>query len=86
VLAKGAPEVLLDPDAHPDLIAAAEELAAKALRTLAMAHGPAPDGDPDDDALFAELTPLGVLGLQDPHGKPPAPRSPPCTPQGSGWS
>jgi P-type Ca2+ transporter type 2C len=28
VLAKGAPEVLLDTDAHPDLIAAAEELAA----------------------------------------------------------
>jgi P-type Ca2+ transporter type 2C len=66
VLAKGAPEVLLDPDAHPALIAAAEEFAGKALRTLAMAHGPAPGADPDDDALFAELTPLGVLGLQDP--------------------
>jgi P-type Ca2+ transporter type 2C len=66
VLAKGAPEALLDRAGHPNLIAAAESLAAKALRTLAVAHGPAPDTDPDDDALFAGLTPLGVVGLQDP--------------------
>jgi P-type Ca2+ transporter type 2C len=65
VLAKGAPEALLDRAEHPDLVAAAEALAAKALRTLAVARGPAPDADPDD-ALFAELTPLGVVGLQDP--------------------
>ena len=66
VLAKGAPEVLLDGVQHQALIGAAEELAARALRTLAMAHGPVPEGDPDDDELFAALTPLGVVGLQDP--------------------
>ena len=66
VLAKGAPEVLLDGTQHEGLIGAAEELAAQALRTLAMAHGPVPEGDPDDDQLFAALTPLGVVGLQDP--------------------
>ncbi len=66
VLAKGAPEVLLDTDAHPDLVAAAEEMAERALRTLAMASGPAPDGESEDEELFAELAPLGVVGMQDP--------------------
>lgn len=66
VLAKGAPEVLLDPEAHPDLVAATEALAARALRTLSLAHGPAPEGDPDDDTIFEDLTPLGVVGLEDP--------------------
>ena len=66
VLAKGAPEVMLDHDEHPALITAAEELAGRALRTLALANGPTPDGDPEDDALFTQLVPLGVVGLQDP--------------------
>jgi P-type Ca2+ transporter type 2C len=66
VLAKGAPEALLDSQQQHDLVAAAEGLAAKALRTLAVAHGPAPAGDPSDDELFGGLTPIGVVGLQDP--------------------
>jgi P-type Ca2+ transporter type 2C len=66
VLAKGAPEVLLDDEVHRDLVSAAEGLASRALRTLAMAHGPAPDGEAEDDALFDGLTPIGVVGLQDP--------------------
>jgi len=66
VLAKGAPEVLLDDAEHPDLTAAAEELAGQALRTLAMAHGAAPDADASDEELFAGLQALGVVGMQDP--------------------
>jgi P-type Ca2+ transporter type 2C len=66
VLAKGAPEVLLDDDEHPDLTTAAEELAAQALRTLGMAQGPAPEGGTSDDELFAGLEALGVVGMQDP--------------------
>jgi P-type Ca2+ transporter type 2C len=66
VLAKGAPEVLLDTGQHADLVSAAEELAARGLRTLAFAQGTACDREIDDDALFSGLAPLGVVGMQDP--------------------
>ncbi len=66
VLAKGAPEVLLDGARHPDLVEAAERLSKQALRTLAFAHGPAPDREVDDDELFADLEPIGVVGMHDP--------------------
>jgi P-type Ca2+ transporter type 2C len=66
VLAKGAPEVLLDTQQHADLVSAAEQLAARGLRILAFAHGPAVDGEVDDGTLFSRLTPLGVLGMHDP--------------------
>ncbi|MGM0818638.1 MAG: cation-translocating P-type ATPase [Actinomycetota bacterium] len=66
VLAKGAPEALLDDEAQTPLAGAAARMAGQALRTLAMAHGPAPHGEVDDDALFVGLAPLGVVGMQDP--------------------
>jgi P-type Ca2+ transporter type 2C len=66
VLAKGAPEALLDTQRQHNLVTAAEGLAARALRTLAMAHGAAPEGDPSDEELFDGLTPIGVIGMQDP--------------------
>ncbi|MFP4636601.1 MAG: cation-translocating P-type ATPase, partial [Nitriliruptoraceae bacterium] len=66
VLAKGAPEVLLDPVEHRDLMDAASRLSARALRTLAVASGPAPDGGGADEQLFVGLRPLGVVGMEDP--------------------
>jgi P-type Ca2+ transporter type 2C len=66
VLVKGAPEVLLDEERHGDLAAASEELSARALRTLAFARRSAPDRDADDDALFADLEVVGIIGMQDP--------------------
>jgi len=65
VLAKGAPEVLLAADLHPQLQAAADRLSGQALRTLVMADGPGP-GAAEDDALFDGLEPLGVVAMQDP--------------------
>ena len=63
---KGAPEALLDRDTHGELVEAAERMAGRALRTLAIARRPAPAGDVDDDALFDDLEVLGVVGMQDP--------------------
>jgi len=63
---KGAPEALLDRDAHAELIEAAERMAGRALRTLAIARRPAPDGEVADDDLFDDLELLGVVGMQDP--------------------
>jgi P-type Ca2+ transporter type 2C len=66
VLAKGAPEVLLDRERDVGLVRSVELLAARALRVLAFAHGPAPAPDAPDDALFARLEPVGIVGMQDP--------------------
>jgi P-type Ca2+ transporter type 2C len=66
VLAKGAPEVLLDREVHPFLLEATEQLSGRALRTLVMAHGSAPAGEVDDGTLFDGLEPIGVIGMHDP--------------------
>lgn len=63
---KGAPEVLLDPDRHADLSEAADGMAERALRTLAIARRPASEDDVADDDLFEELELLGVVGMHDP--------------------
>jgi Ca2+-transporting ATPase len=63
---KGAPEALLDPDAHADLVAAAERMAGDALRALAVARRPDPGDDAPDEDLFADLEVLGVVGMHDP--------------------
>jgi len=66
VLAKGAPEVLFDATRYPEMTRAADDLSGLALRTLGFARGRVPGGDVDDEGLFEELTPLGVVGMQDP--------------------
>ena len=66
VLAKGAPEVMLDPIDHSDLIAAVDAMSERALRTLAIAAGPAPTAGGSDEAIFAAAVPLGVVGIMDP--------------------
>lgn len=66
VLAKGAPEVLLDSSRDADLVAAVDDMSARALRTLAIAGGPAPDRGGSDDEVFAAAVPLGVVGIADP--------------------
>jgi Ca2+-transporting ATPase len=65
---KGAPDVLLSPEHDAALVEAAGRMASAGLRTLAMATKPAPDDIEDcaDDALFADLHPLGVVGMHDP--------------------
>ena len=67
--AKGAPEVLLDSDQDQALLAAVEDMSGRALRTLAIAAGRAPDpasNIADEDELFAATRPLGVVGIIDP--------------------
>lgn len=66
VWAKGAPEVLLDPAADTKLSADVEDMSERALRTLAIAVGPAPADTDDEDALFAAARPVGVVGISDP--------------------
>ena len=66
VFVKGAPEVLLDGERYADLAQAATRMANQALRTLAMAHRPAPPDDASDEELFADLDILGVVGMHDP--------------------
>ncbi len=66
VLAKGAPEVLLDRERDVGLTEAVEQLATRALRVLAFSHGPAPAPDAPAGALFEALQPVGVVGMQDP--------------------
>jgi P-type Ca2+ transporter type 2C len=63
---KGAPEVVLDPDRDGALLAAVDHFAGRALRTLAVAAGPAPGAPSDDDELFATAEPIGVVGIMDP--------------------
>jgi P-type Ca2+ transporter type 2C len=38
----------------------------RALRTLAIASGPAPSGPSDDESLFGAATAVGVVGISDP--------------------
>jgi P-type Ca2+ transporter type 2C len=66
VLAKGAPEVLLDPARDAELVAAVDDMSERALRTLAIASGPAPAAGSSDDEVFAATIPLGVVGIADP--------------------
>jgi P-type Ca2+ transporter type 2C len=66
VLAKGAPEVLLDPTRDACLVAAVDDMSARALRTLAVASGPARGTGGSDDEVFAATAPLGVVGIADP--------------------
>ena len=66
VLAKGAPEVLLDPSEHGDLLAAVDDMSKRALRTLALGAGPAPPVGASDAEVFAAVVPLGVVGISDP--------------------
>ncbi|MBN2621842.1 MAG: cation-transporting P-type ATPase, partial [Acidimicrobiales bacterium] len=67
---KGAPEVIVDRERQPDLAAAADDMAERALRTLAVARNQVPggwqDGEGDDDALFDGAEVLGVIGIEDP--------------------
>lgn len=63
---KGAPEALLDDEAHGDLVAAADRMAGEALRTLAFARREAPGPDAPDDVLYEDLDVLGVVGMKDP--------------------
>lgn len=64
VYVKGAPEVLLDPDDNSDLMAAADDMADEALRTLAVARKSSSHGD--GDALFEDVEVLGLVGMHDP--------------------
>jgi Ca2+-transporting ATPase len=66
VYAKGAPERLLHADRDSALIEAADRFSQQGLRTLAFATGNAPDGEGSDDALFDDLTAVGVVGMNDP--------------------
>ncbi|GAA2607567.1 cation-translocating P-type ATPase [Paractinoplanes durhamensis] len=61
IVAKGAPEAILDPEADSDLFAAAREFAADGLRVLAVAaaHSARPD-------IAAPLRPAGLVGIGDP--------------------
>ena len=66
---KGAPEVLIS---EGPLAERAQEMAERALRTLAIARKPAPEGlDPEaldgmEEELFTDLEILGVVGMEDP--------------------
>jgi P-type Ca2+ transporter type 2C len=66
VHAKGAPEVLLDPTLDRVLLAQVDDMSDRALRTLAIARGPVPKGPAIEDRVFADLNPLGVVGITDP--------------------
>ncbi|MFP3899364.1 MAG: HAD-IC family P-type ATPase [Acidimicrobiia bacterium] len=66
---KGAPEVLVDRERHPKLGAAVDDMAHRALRTLAIARNRVPDGwatGDRDDALFEDVELLGIVGIEDP--------------------
>lgn len=63
---KGAPEVLLEPDRHPELLEAAGEMAGRALRVLAFARGPVVEADAPDEELFEQAEVLGLIGMHDP--------------------
>ncbi|HEX6238600.1 MAG TPA: HAD-IC family P-type ATPase [Acidimicrobiales bacterium] len=67
---KGAPEVLVDTQRHPKLGTAVDDMAHRALRTLAIARNRLPDGwaaaGDRDDVLFEDVELLGVVGIEDP--------------------
>lgn len=63
---KGAPEVFVDRKESPELFAAAEEMAARALRVLAFARGEAPADDARDEDLFETARVIGLVGMYDP--------------------
>ena len=83
VVTKGAPDVLLarctaervaeevrplDDERRRALFATVEQLAERALRTLAVAYRPLPDASrpPVDESLERELVYLGLVGILDP--------------------
>lgn len=66
VHAKGAPEVLLDPQRHATLLERADDMGTRALRTLAIAAGRVPDGTAGDERMFDGVEVLGVVGMADP--------------------
>ncbi|WP_428962171.1 cation-translocating P-type ATPase [Micromonospora fluostatini] len=66
VHAKGAAEVLLDPQQHAALLARVDDMSGRALRTLAIGAGRPPADSASDDELFGAVGPLGVLGMIDP--------------------
>ncbi|WP_165949767.1 HAD-IC family P-type ATPase [Micromonospora sp. KC207] len=66
VHAKGAPEVLLDPQQHAELLARVHDMSSRALRTLAIGAGRAPAASGDDNQVFDAVDPLGVVGMIDP--------------------
>ena len=83
VVTKGAPDVLLarctaervaeevrplDDERRRALLATVEQLAERALRTLAVAYRPLPDASrpPVDESLERELVYLGLVGILDP--------------------
>ncbi|GIF23351.1 Ca2+-transporting ATPase [Actinoplanes tereljensis] len=61
IIAKGAPEAVLDPERHADLIAAAHEFAVDGLRVLAIATAVADRPDTE-----VPLSPAGLVGIGDP--------------------
>ncbi|HEX5203839.1 cation-translocating P-type ATPase [Paractinoplanes rhizophilus] len=61
IVAKGAPEAMLDADADAELVGAAHELAADGLRVLAIATAVA-----DRPDTTAPLRPAGLVGIGDP--------------------
>jgi Ca2+-transporting ATPase len=83
VVTKGAPDVLLSRCAHErvaggvrplsdgrrvEVLATVDRLADRALRTLAVAYRPLPDGErpPEDESLERDLIYLGMVGIIDP--------------------
>lgn len=83
VVTKGAPDVLLarcsseraggevrplSDERRRDVLATVDRLAELALRTLAVAYRPLPDGGhaPVDESLERELVYLGLVGIRDP--------------------
>ncbi len=81
VVTKGAPDVLLARCTHErvaeevrpltdvrrqEILAEVDDLADQALRTLAVAYRPIPDGAAADERLERELVHLGVVGMIDP--------------------
>jgi calcium-translocating P-type ATPase len=83
VVTKGAPDVLLSRCTHErvagdvgplsearrvEVLATVDRLADRALRTLAVAYRPLPDGErpPEDESLERDLIYLGMVGIIDP--------------------
>jgi P-type Ca2+ transporter type 2C len=83
VVTKGAPDVLLDrcravrirgevlpltQGRRAEILATVERLAGRALRTLAVAYRPLPDGEEpaEDESIERDLVYLGMVGIIDP--------------------
>lgn len=58
--------MLLDPDTDTDLATRVDEMSERALRTLALAVGVVPADTDDEEALFAAVRAVGVVGIMDP--------------------